>query len=223
MSKKLFKSNTVRICIAAILGAWAAYCGGELELQTAIMSTVGALIGIFLRKGQGVPIFPAIILVACLALIGCQAAGPVKTPTGTTTTGGYVVGGEQEATGGTYFSLGGDITLNVTPNPGGNLPDKIVNAIEKIATDDRIPVEQRIGLIERLTAPYSISITLEHARAGDAETAGSTGRGTASGVPPMNDPDADADKVHIDVDDVPVPKETPTDLTAVPDGTLTPQ
>ena len=71
--KQWFQSNTIRIALAAILGAWAAYFGDTMDLQTAVMATVGALLAVFLRKGQNVPIG--------LLLVGVCLSGCVMTTT----------------------------------------------------------------------------------------------------------------------------------------------
>ena len=52
MSKSWWQSNTIRVALAAILAAWAAYFSGEMELQPAIMATAGALLAIFLSNNE---------------------------------------------------------------------------------------------------------------------------------------------------------------------------
>ena len=54
--KTFFQSNTIRLALAAILGSWSAYFGGELGVKEAVIATVAAVGMIFMRQGQNVTI-----------------------------------------------------------------------------------------------------------------------------------------------------------------------
>ena len=54
--KTFFQSNTIRLALAAILGTWAAYFGGEMGVKESVIATVSAVGLIFLRKGANVGI-----------------------------------------------------------------------------------------------------------------------------------------------------------------------
>ena len=93
MKKSFWQSNTIRVALAAVLATWAAYFGGSLELTPAIMSTVGAVIAIFLRKGVGVPIAPLLLIGCLVAFSGCSTVGDttkeINYETGAITNYGY--------------------------------------------------------------------------------------------------------------------------------------
>lgn len=55
-TKKLWQSDTVKIAIAGVLTAVGAYITGAITTPELVQAIFGAVIVIFLRKGQGVSI-----------------------------------------------------------------------------------------------------------------------------------------------------------------------
>jgi len=165
MQKDWWKSKTIRLALAAILGAWAAYFGDALALKEAIASSIAALATIFLRQGQGVPIRPAVILLAVIALAACAGGPPVVQPSGGATGGR---GGDSESDqvrmdpsvafanpGGTAVSMPLSVDDTTSSNQAGDSPQLVIAPASTLASRlmETGPVEENIlELMRRLMA-----------------------------------------------------------------------
>lgn len=195
--KTFFTSNTIRLCLAAILAAWGTYFAGELDLQSAITATVAALGGIFLRKGQGVPIAKALLLaVLVVGLTACQSpGGPLSPSQPSSSTAGQGQGAQ---------TVGRDQGSGQTPQtvPGGQaiqtwhfaalMPFETLELLLDAAQEGAWTPETLLAAMQAASgAPHTVTISTEAMtiQGGSATATGATagtGGGTAgSGAGPV--------------------------------------
>ncbi len=160
---------------------------GVREKLDAILEKLG-----WLRRSA-----PVILLVACLALAGCQALGQTPTATGATGVGQYGALSGLQA-GSTLLSMSGSVSVQVQPGAGGGalMPPAVRDLIAKIAaeTDALLAdpnltpearkeiVDRSVEMLTRLSAPWgAVTVNVSGVTTGEASSTGSTGTGSGGG------------------------------------------
>lgn len=188
-----YRQKTTWAGLAMILSAVGGYFTEEITMPVAIGAILNGLGLVFLRQAVAKV---AVVFLCVTVAVGCAATGATPSATGTTGVGQYGALSGLQA-GSTLVSMGGNVTVQVHPNPGSTMPKSIMASIEKlsaevekIASDPTIPMDakerliaQQADLIAKLSAPWGgVTVTVTNSTGGDATATGSTGTGSGQGV-----------------------------------------